>query len=211
MYKTIATAFILHSISAPAFAETETPPPTLKHCDQTPSWWEKGWNASIFGGIMTNKNNSDFFTGDMKIRDAYPIGFGVGKKMANLSKDQLDFEMEANFVQYTGDQTHQEIQPFVFILRWIDFPWNDHVKTSFAAGDGLSVATEKPKLEVKERGSSDSNAVLNYVLLELTFADPDTPELEGFIRYHHRSGVFGTFNGTWDAATAFMIGAKYHF
>lgn len=194
-----------------AFADMDYKEHPIKHCYEVPSWWQKNWNISVFGGIMTTENNSDFFTGDMNIRDAYPIGFGVGKKMATLSENQLDFEMESNFVQYVGKQHHQEFQPFVFILRWIDFPWNDTIKTSFAVGDGLSVATEKPKFEIKERGRSKTSQVLNYVLLELTFADPDTPELEGFVRYHHRSGVFGTFGGTWDASTSFMIGAKYHF
>lgn len=192
-------------ISTAAYAHTEL------HCKTAPSWWEKGWNASLFAGLLSTENNSDFFTGKMKFEDSYPVGFAVGKKLTPIVEGQLDFEIESQFVQHTGKQTHQEFQPFVFIFRWVDFPWNDSVKTSFAIGDGLSVATEKPKLEVKKRGRKKSNAPLNYVLVELTFADPDNPEWDGFIRYHHRSGMFGTYNNTWDASTAFMIGVKRHF
>lgn len=205
MKKTFSAFITTTLLTFNGFAELEQP------CENTPSWWEKGWNASLFAGLLTTENNSDFFTGKTKFEKSYPIGVGVGKQITPILDDQLDFEMESQLVQHTGRQTHQEFQPFVFIFRWLDFPWNDSLKTSLAVGDGLSVATEKPKLEVKKRGKKKSNAPLNYVLIELTFANPDTPEWDAFLRYHHRSGMFGTYNNTWDASTAFMLGVKRHF
>ena len=85
------------------------------------------------------------------------------------------------------------------------------VRDSAAGAAAIAAGVSTGTVQVGNAAQADTSQVLNYVLLEFTFADPDTPELEGFIRYHHRSGVFGSFGGTWDASTSFLIGAKYHF
>lgn len=185
---------------------------TKKLCNKPSqqSWWNTGWNATLFAGPLSVKNNSEiFFQGRYGPVKSGLLGFAVGKKMFTIIEDKLDFETEHQFVQHFGQQHHQEFQPIVAVLRWKDFPWNDTVQTTFAFGDGISIASRTPKLEKKAR---DTHApVLNHLMAEFTFADPAAPEWQGVFRYHHRSGMFCTFSGVRDASTAFTLGVKRFF
>ncbi len=96
-----------------------------------------------------------------------------------------------------------------FVVRWLPFWWDGLVDTSFAVGEGLSVASEVPELENDYR--DESRKTLNYVFLELDFFLPDRPRWGLLARLHHRSGVFGLFDGEQDAANAVGLGLKYRF
>jgi hypothetical protein len=52
---------------------------------------------------------------------------------------------------------------------------------------------------------------LHYFSPEITFALPEHKEHELLIRYHHRSGVFGTFNGVWGGSNVLTMGYRYRF
>ena len=173
-------------------------------------WWSTGWNATIFAGPLSTRDNTEiFFQSRYGPVKSGLVGFAVGKKMFTILENKLDFETEHQFVQHFGRQQHQEFQPIVAVLRWKSFPWNDTVKTTFAFGDGISIASRVPKLEKKAR--EDHARVLNHLMAEFTFADPAAPEWQGVFRYHHRSGMFGTFSGVRDASTAFTLGVKRFF
>jgi hypothetical protein len=45
----------------------------------------------------------------------------------------------------------------------------------------------------------------------MTFALPNTPKWNLVFRLHHRSGIFGLFDGIEGASNAFGIGLKYKF
>ncbi len=46
---------------------------------------------------------------------------------------------------------------------------------------------------------------------EITFADPDNKNVEFLIRYHHRSGVFGLFDGVVSGSTFITAGVRFRF
>jgi hypothetical protein len=136
--------------------------------------------------------------------------FALSKKVATFLDQRLDFEIEGQVAEHFGPQKHAEINPVVVIARWKSFPWNKTLPTTIAIGDGLSIATEKPHLEVKRRGHQTSR-VLNYVKAEITLSLPCVPQWALIAVYHHRSGAFGAFHGVEDASTAFAAGFRYWF
>lgn len=185
-------------------------PDLLNHAKPCPSWWEEGWAITLYSGPLTSQTSSKIFS-NADFGNSGIIALAGAKKLGSVWEQQLDFELEAQAVQHFGDQKHFELNPIVLISRWTNFPWNKTLPTTFAIGDGLSIATETPKLEVKRRGRREANKVLNYVMAELTLSLPECPQWAAVARYHHRSGMFGAFHGVHDASTAFALGIKYWF
>lgn len=181
-----------------------------KHCQPCPSWWQKGWAATLYSGPLTTEDSSKFVT-NFKFENSAIVALAGSKKLFNVWNNKLDFELEAQVVQHVGDQKHFEINPIVLIARWNCFPWNRTLPTTFAIGDGLSIVTEKPKLEHKRRPHKSSDQVLNYVMAELTLSLPEIPQWALVARYHHRSGMFGVFHEVHDASTVLAAGIKYWF
>ncbi|MFH2065133.1 MAG: hypothetical protein ABIK15_08040 [Pseudomonadota bacterium] len=126
--------------------------------------------------------------------------------------------------QNTGFNKHNEFN-LLLVLRWHEFPWNRHVKTTFGFGEGLSYATEKPPLEkdphyilhpaLYENSPNDepyeTSRLLNYLMFDLTFALPDYPQYQVFCRLHHRSGVFGLMNEHTVGSNYLTGGFRYQF
>ena len=183
---------------------------SLKYCQQQPSWWNQGWAATIFSGPLTTQTSSRIIR-NSGFGDSGIIALAVSKELVYFFEKRLDFEFEFQGVQHFGGQKHFELNPAVLIARWHDFPWNKTLPTTLAIGDGLSIATQRPHLEVKRRGRKNSARTLNFVMCEVTLSAPSLPQWAFVLRYHHRSGMFGTFHGVEDASTAFAAGVKYWF
>ncbi|MBA4368341.1 MAG: hypothetical protein C0403_11980 [Desulfobacterium sp.] len=126
--------------------------------------------------------------------------------------------------QNTGFNKHNEFN-LLLALRWQKFPWNNHIKTSFGFGEGLSYATEKPPLEkdphnilhpaLYENSPNDkpydTSQLLNYLMFDMTFALPDYPQYQTFFRIHHRSGIFRLMNGYTCGSNYLTAGFRYQF
>lgn len=179
-------------------------------CKKTsPTWWQQGWAATLYSGPLTSQTSSKIFK-DADFEGSGIIALAGSKEFISVLNNKLGFELEAQAVQHFGKQTHFELNPIVLVARWKSFPWNTTLPTTFAIGDGLSIAMEKPHLEVKRR-KHETSRVLNYLMAELTLSLPEYPQWALVARYHHRSGAFGSFNGVHDASTAFAAGFKYWF
>jgi hypothetical protein len=194
----------------PAFAGNCPSKDILPGCEPEKPWWSRGWATTIFAGPLTSQtsskiiNKSDF--GDSGI-----VAVAVSKELIRFFNDRLGFEYEAQAVQHFGDQDHFEGIPVSLVARWWSFPWNKSLPTTMAIGDGISIASREPKLEVKRRGHENTSKTLNFVMAEISFSHPCHPNWAFVLRYHHRSGMFGTFHGVHDASTAFGAGVKYWF
>jgi hypothetical protein len=147
------------------------------------------------------------FTLEADYVDTYMGGVIVGKRLWTY-KDWLDIEAEGQILRHWGLQEHFEFNALV-TFRWLPFPWDRYLDTSFAVGDGLSYATEDPELEIEE--SDKTSKLMNYLMCELAFAVPRLPRWRVFIRFHHRSGVFGLFNGVSGGSNVAAAGVAYHF
>jgi hypothetical protein len=120
------------------------------------------------------------------------------------------WELEGQVGKHFGDQTHWELNGLA-IYRWQRFPWNRLVRTTVAAGEGLSWATRVPPLEEASPTNEGAARLLNYILVEVTVAPPGDSDWSLVFRIHHRSGVFGLFEDVDGGSNIIAGGVKWRF
>lgn len=96
------------------------------------------------------------------------------------------------------------------ILRWTKFPWRKYLRTSLAAGEGVSYASHVPYVE-QCVNSTNSRRLLNYLMFEVTFALPKYPDVELVGRIHHRSKAYGVFGNGNAGSNDVGVGVRYYF
>ena len=97
------------------------------------------------------------------------------------------------------------------MFRWINFPWNNYVTTTLAAGEGISYVSHIPSIETDGTTSDDSRRLLNYLVFEATFALPSHPEWQLVGRIHHRSTAYGVFGNTNGGSNNIGLGVRHYF
>jgi len=133
------------------------------------------------------------------------------KRVKTFYKD-VDWEVEGQIGKHGGGDAHMyhwELNALTS-LRWNRVIWDKYVDTSFAAGLGVSYATEEPIFEIEEHEST--NKLLAYILVELAFSPPKYPQWAGVVRIHHRSSAYGLFEeDIQGASNSLGFGIKYRF
>lgn len=166
-------------------------------------------HVTLFGAVMTDGALPETAFLSASFEQDFKFGaVTAAQKIGNLF-DKIDFELEGQVVKHVEGQHHWEFNALV-VARWLWFPWNHLLKTSFAVGEGLSLATETPAFEEKYHGEK-TNKFLNYLMFEFDFALPGTPQWSLVTRLHHRSGIYGLFRGVHGASNALGLGIRYHF
>jgi len=165
------------------------------------------WFVSLYGGQLTYGTESDVVYLHTDYVDSYIGGFCVGKRLTAY-KNYIRIEAEGQIVKHWELQDHFEFNA-LFVFRWLLFPWNDYLDTSFAIGEGISYATEEPEIEIERL--DETSKILNYLMFELAFVVPKQPNWSVFGRLHHRSGLFGTINGVSGGSNAVAAGVRYTF
>jgi hypothetical protein len=85
------------------------------------------------------------------------------------------------------------------------------VATSFSIGEGLSVVSRVPDVEILTTGVGGTSRLLNYLMLEMTLAVPSLPYLQLVGRIHHRSGMFGVFGNAQESGSNTLgLGIRMH-
>lgn len=174
------------------------------------SWLHEGWSITLFSGpLSTDPTTNEILVGSIGFEDSAIVGAGLAKDVIRTGTN-LDFQVEFQTVKHLGRQDHWEFNGLV-IARWSKFPWDHLIDTTVAIGNGLSYPTEVPRLERERHGPDESTRLLNYTLVEITFALPNVLDWSLVWRYHHRSGAFGTFDGVTEGSTVLAGGIKYRF
>jgi len=163
------------------------------------------WYMTMVGGVYSGSQLLEI-PASLKLKDSYTFGVSVSKQFAEWTR-YMRVEGELQVLKHFGDQDNWEFTGSVN-LRWVVFPWNRYVETSVALGEGLSWATEIPALEKADPTNSSNSQLLNYVLLEVTFAIPESP-WSLVTRIHHRSGVWGLFGHS--GSNVLEAGIRYRF
>lgn len=146
---------------------------------------------------------------------AYNHSFGsvndlTGGILPPVIGDHLFVEGEAGLSLRFGDEDLGEGWVGAF-LRYDNLPWNDYVYTTLAVNTGVSYLTETSEFERSRDNKSEAAKLLHFMAPEITFASPDNKNLEWLIRYHHRSGVFGAFDGVVSGSTFITTGVRLRF
>ena len=167
------------------------------------------WFTSIYVGQYSDNALNEIIRFQTELEDSYIYVLSVGKELGRL-KDYVSMEVEGQLGKHSGGQSHGELNGS-FTLRWLPFPWDKYLDTSFAFGNGLSYAFEEPELEIIENEENETSQWLYYILVELAFQVPKQNHWDVFVRIHHRSSVFTLINNV-DAGSNFLgLGLRYRF
>lgn len=166
-----------------------------------------GWFLSLYGGRCADANESDVFTLRADYIDSYLSVLIIGRELATY-KNYFAVEAEGQLGKHFGFQDHFECNALL-VLRWLLFPWDDFVDTSFAIGEGISLASKEPGVEVHRLGKT--SRFLNYLIVDIAFQVPGRPHWSLFARFHHRSGIFGLINGVSGGSNIVGAGVRYSF
>jgi len=163
-------------------------------------------SIAIFAGQATENDIGDWPESNYGFQDSYLAGIGINHQLRQWERSVL--EAEAMISQHFGGQDYTEFNALL-VFRWLIFPWDKYIDTTFAVGEGLSYADAIPEIEAKYH--LNTNKLLNFVLVELEFSLYDVSRWSLVLRWHHRSGVFGLFNDVWGASDFFVSGLRFKF
>jgi hypothetical protein len=202
------------SFAPAAFAQT-TPAPGISVADRARELADaRPWAGMVFAGSSV---------ADGKLRDIMVApwtgswgddtlaGGAARYRLARFWKYfMLDAELGGAY--RFGDTEGGEFWAAAY-LRYDGFPWTNYVYTTFGLSMGPDYVTRLPRVE---RGTDalpepNQSRFLNFFSPELTFALPERPHQEIAIRYMHRSGIFGTYNGVYEGANSLVVGFRARF
>jgi hypothetical protein len=163
------------------------------------------WFVTLYAGRYAHEHLTELlsFRASFREKNSQVLVVAVARELWRY-KDLLALEAEGQVGRHVGAMDHWEFNGLA-ALRWHPFPWDEYLNTSLAVGNGLSYATEVPRVE--KEYDEDAVRVLNYLLVELTFGLPEQPRWSFSLRIHHRSDVFGLFEG---GGSNFLCGGIKH-
>jgi hypothetical protein len=171
---------------------------------------DDGYFLSLYGGQASDTQFNAIIRGMVEYKDYYLIAGTLSKELM-VYKDRVGIEVEGQVVKHIEGQEHWEFNP-VLTLRWLPFPWDNKIDTSFAWGNGLSYATEEPRFEIEESSRTDETSQwLYYFMMEMAFVLPEVSNWSIFSRIHHRSSVFGIIDGLFTGSNFVTFGVRYYF
>jgi hypothetical protein len=129
---------------------------------------------------------------------------------SNHITDHIVVEGETGGAFRFGDEQLGELWTGLYV-RYDGFFWNDKVFTTLAANTGLSLLSGTSDFERGRDSNGKNERLLHYMGPEITFANPDNKNVELIVRYHHRSGVFGLFDGVVSGSTFLSSGLRIRF
>lgn len=172
---------------------------------------QRGWTVTLFGQQFIDDALLEIlFEGDLflerNFKDSYFVSVAVAKDVLTFG-ELLTIEIEGQVIKHFGLQDNWEFTA-ALVFRWLDFPWDKYVDTSFAFGDGVSAATEIPDVETDVVDKKDGQRFMNLVLLEFDFTLPRWPRWSFVARLHHRSGAYGLL-GQGEGSNFTGFGIRY--
>jgi len=176
-------------------------------CHDKSAYAENEWKLTVYAAKLSIASLGDTLTFNGDYENSYIAVVAVTKRVLSFGR-LIDIEVEGQVGKHFGEQNHLEVNALP-VIRWLPFPWDAYMDTSFAAGAGLSYAFETPKVELI--GVDHSPKLLGYLMLELAFSLPKEPQWGLVARLHHRSGANGLFSNRLDASNAVGFGIKYTF
>ena len=168
---------------------------------------QKDWALTLYFGRLTDSSLTQTVTFNSKFENAYLIDLGLLRRLYTF-RDYFNLEMEGQIAKHFGAQDQWEFD-LIGYFRWLPFPWDEYLDTSFAAGAGLSYATSVPKIEAKNY--DEGARFLGGLMFEFAFSLPHVPQWSLITGIHHRSGAGGVFSGVRGASNAWATGLRYSF
>ena len=167
---------------------------------------EYKWTVTLFSGLWSGNNMGDVFKFEAHhTNNSWILGLGLNRQILQLS-DDLTSEVEFNLAKHFDHTTHWDLTALA-ILRWHLFPWSGYMRTSLAAGWGLSYATNSHHAQWST--VSDPGYLHHYLLFELTLGLPAYKRWDLSFRLHHRSPGLSTLGKGISNYAAVGIGYNF--
>ncbi len=163
---------------------------------------ERQWHLTAYGSRWVEADLLEIperaATGRLTAEDAYFVGAGLSRVIVpsfSIPLPGTDFalrgnriEVEGQVLRHFGDQSHWE-GTIALMFRTGQIPLFGGLSVNLAFGEGLSYASERPRLEGSFR--VEPSRFLNYLAFEAEFSHASLPGVYFVPRIHHRSGIFG--------------------
>ena len=175
------------------------------------------WAVTILGGVLNRANFSKtlFTPWTSSFDDTQLLSGMVSRRVYEFGQDSLlgpywfiDWEVGAG--QRFGNSTATELWTALY-FKYDGFPWPNTIYMTAGVSTGVNYATSTSDHEVRKSGNGTGTNLLHYFSPEITFANPDNKDFEIVARLHHRSGVFGLFDGVDGGSTFLSVGFRRHF
>ena len=178
-------------------------------------------SVMIFGGVASETNFTDLLIAPWtaELNAIGVVGGSFSRRFGTVNEltgsighfgDDLTVEGEAGISARFGDEDLGEAWTALY-LRYDGLPWNDTVYTTIGVNTGVSLLTNLSDFERWRDEKGRSSVFLHYLGPEFTFANPENKDLELVLRLHHRSGVFGLFDGVVSGSTFLSAGVRVRF
>lgn len=194
------------------------------------------WYTTVYLGQLTLNDIRELFQFQADFVPSSMLTVAVGREFWRYH-DYFALELEGQLAKYFGNYTfecdseecqalppdqrarktqdHMEINA-VLVWRWLDFPWDRYIDSSFAVGEGLSYATSVPAVEENLHMETfgfayETSTLLNYLMFEMAFSLPDYRQWQLVARIHHRSSVFGLLADSNSGSNTLGVGIRYEF
>ena len=160
---------------------------------------EPEWKFEFGVAFISHNSIEDFLTGDLNIESGAAGGeiytLTASKQLGELKIDigdctlrpQLELPLTLEIVDENTGDTFLDYNASL-MLRWVDFPWNHHVKTSFAIGLGLSYSSQVYLMDRKRHPGDDRSHLKFNLPIQLTLAHPNYEDHELLLFILHQSG-----------------------
>ena len=160
---------------------------------------KRDWSFEIGVAFITTNNIEELIGGQINVSDG-PAGGEIHMLTASRRLGELEWnigghtfrpQLELPFTLEIFDENTRS--PFLdtnvsLNVRWVDFPWNDYLHTTFSMGIGLSYSHNVPLMDI-ERHPNDRRARMQFNWpIALTFALPQHPEHQAMLFLLHQSG-----------------------
>ncbi len=165
--------------------------------------------VTAYGGTALNNSIEQLpWPFDWRAYDSKLAGIGISRELARSADGSLGFETEAMAMRHWGDQRLWEAVA-LGMVRWHNLPWNTHLNSTLGAGAGVSHVS---KISVIEQARNAKQArTIGYLGFEATAAPKSAEDWQGVLRWHHRSGGYGTFNGVKGGSNYLLLGVRRTF
>ena len=180
---------------------------------------DKRWGILFYHSWMTNSNIGPVLTAqDVKFKYGTMNSIDLSYELDPANPLRRFFRPLVSTLEVAGNITQRrdpngliyEFDPYLN-FRWKTFPWDHYVTTTFAIGDGLSYVTSIPLREEHDSSNNNAKRLLNFLVVEATFAVPSHPDLQFVVRAHHRCGAWGLFGAGNLSSNAVGVGIRYLF
>jgi len=160
---------------------------------------KRDWAFEFGVAFITSNGIDEYLEGEFNIGDGAAGGeiyvLTASRRLGELEwnignctfRPQLELPLTLEIVDENSRSPFLDYN-ISFNVRWVDFPWNDYVRTTFSMGVGLSYSSKVYLMDKQlHPGRNRSNLKFNWPIA-LTLASPSHPDHQAMIFILHQSG-----------------------